>query len=73
MKRSEKYCNQCGKKIRESGDQREDCLVIEKQWGYFSAKDGERHSIVLCETCYDLWIKKFQTPPIVEEITEFLS
>ena len=73
MKQVEKYCNMCGNKITESGLQREDSLRIEKVWGYFSEKDGERHVIHLCEKCYDMWIKSFQIAPVVEEVTEFLS
>ena len=70
MNRFEKCCNMCGKKISERGLQQEDSLVIDKKWGYFSDKDGERHRIVLCETCYDALIKQFIIPPDVEEITE---
>ena len=47
--------------------------MIDKNWGYFSDKDGERHRIVLCETCYDMWIKSLKIPPVVEEVTEILS
>ena len=73
MNQMEKCCNMCGKTMVETGFDREDSLFIQKKWGYFSNKDGEQHTIQLCETCYDLWIKTFQIPPHVEEITEFLS
>ena len=73
MKQIEKCCNMCGKKIKENGLEREDFLQMEKTWGYFSEKDGEKHTIILCETCYDLWIKSLKIAPDVEEITEFLS
>lgn len=63
----------CGKEIKESGLHREDSVYIEKKWGYFSEKDGEKHVVVLCENCYDMWIKSFKIPPRVEEITEILS
>lgn len=72
MKQPKHYCNMCGKTIVESGLSREDSVYIEKQWGYFSEKDGEKHVIRLCEKCYDMWIKSFQTPPHVEEVTEIL-
>lgn len=72
MNLPEKCCNICGKKIITSGKKREDSLVIEKQWGYFSQKDGEKHSIVMCEPCYDQWVKTFAIPPCVEEMTELL-
>lgn len=73
MKRLEKCCNMCGKKMKDSGHNREDYIVIEKQWGYFSNKDGEKHTIILCEDCYDMWTNSFKNPPIVEDVTEILS
>ena len=40
------YCNSCGKKIETTDNiKREDYLSIKKEWGYFSKKDGEIHSI----------------------------
>lgn len=27
--------------------------LIQKQWGYFSQKDGETHTFCICERCYD--------------------
>ena len=41
-----------------------------KQWGYFSKRDGEIHSFLLCEDCYDEMVKKFVIPPMVTEATE---
>ena len=73
MKQFEHSCNICGKEISNSGLSREDSLYIEKEWGYFSEKDGEKHSIRMCEKCYDMWIKTFRIPPHVEEVTEILS
>jgi len=31
----------------------------EKQWGYFSQKDGENHVLDICEECYDKWRSSF--------------
>ena len=73
MNQIRKCCNMCGKEIKESGRSREDSVLIQKKWGYFSNKDGEQHRIVLCESCYDLWIKSLKIPPHVEEYTEYLS
>ena len=68
-----KKCNCCGKMIKtERGVPKEDMLNIVKDWGYFSNKDMERHEIVLCEACYDVWISGFQIPPKVTERTEVL-
>ena len=67
------YCNSCGKKIETTDNiKREDYLSIKKEWGYFSKKDGEIHSIFLCESCYDIWTKQFKLPVKVEEQTELL-
>ena len=50
--RDEVYCDCCGRKIDTEG---EDYLHLEKQWGYFSQKDGENHVLDICEECYDKW------------------
>ncbi len=68
-----KKCNCCGKIIKEEqGIQKEDVLEIVKDWGYFSGKDMERHSLVICEACYDKWTSGFSIPPTVGERTEVL-
>ena len=68
-----KRCNCCGKKIKiEQGIQKEDALEIMKNWGYFSGKDMERHSFLICESCYDKWVSGFAIPPEVGEQTEVL-
>ncbi|MCI5919830.1 MAG: hypothetical protein MRZ75_10955 [Roseburia sp.] len=67
-------CNQCGRVICCQEEQNEkEFLSIEKTWGYFSSqKDGEIHTIDLCETCYGKWTKGFLLPPDKSEITEYL-
>lgn len=68
-----KRCNCCGKKIKtEQGIQKEDVLEVTKDWGYFSGKDMERHSFLICESCYDKWVSDFVILPKVEEKTEVL-
>ena len=54
--RDEVYCDCCGRKI---DAEREDYLHLEKQWGYFSQKDGENHVLDICEACYDKWRSSF--------------
>lgn len=54
--RDEVYCDCCGRKI---AAEREDYLHLEKQWGYFSQKDGENHVLDICEACYDKWRGSF--------------
>lgn len=72
-KDTEIYCNGCGRKIEFRGEVcREEILCVEKKWGYFSNKDGERHSLDLCEECYDRLIEKLSIPVTVEEETELI-
>lgn len=60
-------CNRCGKEIAvKNGFVREGVIGIECEWGYFSEKDGERHSFDLCEACYDEIIRSFQIPVEIE-------
>ena len=64
-------CNGCGRKLRvENNILREDVFEGKKQWGYFSKRDGEIHSFLLCEACYEDMVKKFAIPPVVTEATE---
>lgn len=61
-------CNGCGKTIeQENGMLREGVFEAQQEWGYFSEKDGERHSFCLCETCYDKMVKGFVLPVEIEE------
>ena len=57
-------CNKCGREIPAvDGCPREGDYT----WGYFSEKDGERHSFDLCESCYDELLDSFQIPAAIEE------
>ncbi len=61
-------CNKCGKEISVvNGHAREGVFSVDQTWGYFSEKDGERHSFDLCESCYDELLDSFLIPA---EITE---
>jgi ribosomal-protein-alanine N-acetyltransferase len=66
-------CNVCGKEIKVENDiVKEDCLIVEKEWGYFSDKDLEVHHLCICEHCYDEWIKSFKIPvKIIEQENVF--
>lgn len=55
------YCNRCGQAINKDFDYT-DSLEVKKEWGYFSNKDLQIHSFVLCEHCYDELIKEFKIP-----------
>ena len=67
------YCNCCGKQIiLEPKEKREDYLFVQKEWGFFSGKDGEIHHFRICEACYDRWTAQFAVPVCVKEQTELL-
>jgi ribosomal-protein-alanine N-acetyltransferase len=65
-------CNCCGQSIprSEAKEPKQDYLKIEKKWGYFSNKDLEKHTINVCEPCYDKWITSFKLPVQIDEIIE---
>lgn len=66
-------CNCCGKKILvEQTEGMQEFLHIEKEWGYFSKKDGKRQKFDLCESCFDKWTANFLIPMEECEVTEFL-
>lgn len=67
MKKQE-FCNCCAKRINlgNTENSSEEAVFIYKEWGYFSGKDLEIHHIVLCEECYDQWIKTFKIPVRIE-------
>lgn len=68
-----KVCNKCGKEIKKQNQvYMEDFVEINKEWGYFSQKDGERHQIIMCEECYNDWIDQFLVPVISVDVTELV-
>lgn len=68
MEKNVNRCHCCGNEIGNN-----DFIRIEKLWGYFSNnKDGQKHSLSLCESCYDTWISSFKYAPEIEEITEWV-
>lgn len=66
-------CNKCGKEIYTGeGVQKEDCLKVVKEWGYFSKKDREVHEFHLCEDCYDSMVQSFVFPLQKQTVEEVL-
>lgn len=66
-------CNKCKKELKvENGIIKEGCFNGNVQFGYFSDKDGSKHSFDLCEECYDKMIKGFAIPVEEEEIRELV-
>ena len=55
-------CNCCGKEIKKEQGYFSDHLHIEKQWGYFSQKDGRKDDFDICESCYDKFVNSFVLP-----------
>ena len=66
-------CNKCGKHLKvQEGFVREGCFHVEFDFGYFSTKDGIRHTWDLCEACYDKMIQEFVLPVTETEKNELL-
>ncbi len=66
-------CNKCKKNLKvEKGIVKEGCFCGDTLFGYFSNRDGSRHSFDLCEECYNEMIKEFAIPVQEEEVTELL-
>lgn len=67
------YCNKCGKQLRtEQGQIREGAVRVQKEWDYFSKKDGELHCFCLCEACYDKLREDFVIPAQIRQVREYL-
>lgn len=67
------FCNMCGRMLRiENGIVTEGVFPGEVTWGYFSNRDGERHSFDLCESCYEKMIAAFQIPVTKTEENELM-
>ena len=65
----EVVCNRCGKKLKvKNGYLREECISVDKKFGYFSRKDGTAQHFDLCEDCFDELTAQFRLPP--EKLTE---
>lgn len=61
-------CNKCGKEIPAvNGRAEEGVFSVNYTWGYFSEKDGEKHTFDLCESCYDEMLATFIVPVEIEE------
>jgi hypothetical protein len=61
------FCNKCGNLIDPgdlSGIESHSARIF-ATWGYGSPKDGEDHSLDLCEVCYDVFVHECRIPPTV--------
>lgn len=60
-------CNQCRKEMPVvNGRAEAGVFSVDYAWGYFSEKDGEKHSFDLCEDCYDELLGSFKIPAEIE-------
>lgn len=56
-------CNCCGKNLLvENGFLKEECILVEHDFGFFGTKDGLSHKFDLCEECYRKLTEGFQIP-----------
>lgn len=66
-------CNRCQKKLKvKNGILSEGAFEGVQRFGYFSKRDGMKHSFDLCEECYDKMIAEFAIPVKEEELSELL-
>ena len=60
-------CNSKGRVLEQ-----EEYINIEKQWGYFSDRDGTIQRGKICEKCFERIAKTFKIPLEEELLTELL-
>lgn len=66
-------CNKCKKELRvENGILKEGCFHVDYVFGYFSRKDGQKHSFDLCENCYDGMLETLTLPADIRDERELL-
>lgn len=66
-------CNCCGKELRlEKNIVKDGVVSLNIDWGYFSNKDGQVHSLEICEECYDKLAANLMHPVTVELKTEMI-
>lgn len=67
-------CNACGRTLpQKAGITQEDYVFIEKKWGYFSRKDGDIHTLRICETCFDRMLEHLAVPAQCRENTVLMD
>lgn len=67
--KKEKRCNMCGKEIVQK---QEDCLDVQKEWGYFSEEDRKGYRFCICENCFTEFVNCFVIPAEIYEQTELI-
>ncbi len=73
MENKDKLCNKCGKTLKKVNEIfREDFLEVNKDWGFFSTKDGKTYRFTMCEDCCENLVKSFMVPVEVSDTTELV-
>lgn len=73
VKTTDRMCNRCGKRFPKINDiYREDFLEVNKDWGFFSTKDGKTYRFALCEACCEALVKSFVVPVEISDTTELV-
>lgn len=68
-----KMCNKCGKEFKKINDIfHEDFVEINKEWGFFSKKDGKTYRFAMCEECCEQMVKGFLVPVEIIDTTELV-
>ena len=65
----EKHCNMCGKVIVQN---QEECMDVQKEWGYFSEEDRKGYCFCICENCFKELVARFAVPAEMYEMTELI-
>lgn len=73
MERVDKVCNKCGKTFNKVNDiYHEDFLEVNKDWGFFSTKDGKTYKFAMCEECCESLVRSFKVPVNISDTTELV-
>ncbi|MBQ9935552.1 MAG: hypothetical protein IJO70_06890 [Lachnospiraceae bacterium] len=73
MEKMDKVCNKCGRAFKKVNDiYREDFLEVNKDWGFFSTKDGKTYRFTMCEECCENLVRSFHVPVNISDTTELV-
>jgi len=60
-------CNICGTSCKASPGYGFSYATLKAHWGYCSNRDGQVHEAHICNSCFDVMIKKFKISSLVTE------
>jgi len=69
------FCNSCGIIVEPNpcSDISSHIAVIFATWGYGSGKDGEDHTLHICELCYDKFVDKCVLKPTIDGLKGMIN